>query len=306
MGFTLGKKTYIYNTGDQLDLEFTAADPNNPGADPSDIMRIKEVGTFRASEVIAGVTVDPLPAQHSILQGITIPTGAALGITEDETGVTMKIVVTSLREDAEFARDYIEKGRNFIVEIEAYPGGDGIELAKKFKAAFDAYSTKFTAAELPFTVVRTGAVLDFKINPELKNGDILSFQSPIFINHAGLAKPIELTGTLTRATEAAYKGSQLEEFMRMSLPDTSDAYSIQAGQVPFPDSLYSMIKWSSMDSWDGSGVDRRYQMHRGLGGTRDEQAGARVHNFLLTFNTDSAGLTTKKAEIATFIANAIV
>jgi hypothetical protein len=305
MGFTLGQKTYIYNTGEQLNLEIKAADPANPGAAPDDTMRIEGFGTFKASEIIAGVTVDPVPAVHSKLADITIPTGAGLGITEDETGVTMKVVVVSTRESAEFGRDYIEKGYNFIVEIEAYPGGTGVELATKFQAAFAAYATKFSAAEMPFTVSRAGAVLTFTINDALKNSDTLSFQQPIFINHAGLAKPIELTGTLVRATEAAYKGSQLEEFMRMSLPDTSDAYSIQAGQLPFPDSLYSMIKWSSMDNWDGSGVDGKYRTHRGLGGTRDEQVGARIHNFLLTFNTDSEGLTTKKAEIATFIAKAI-
>jgi hypothetical protein len=300
MGFTLGKKTYIYNTGEQLKVSFTG-----DGSNPDDTMRIEGFGTFKASEIIAGVTVDPVGPVHSVLDNITIPSGAELGITEDETGVTMKVVVVSTRESAEFGRDYIEKGRNFIVEIEAYPGGTGVGLATKFQEAFAAYAAKFPAAEIPFTVARAGAVLTFTINDALKNSDTLSFQQPVFINHAGLAKPIELTGTFVQSQEAAYKGSQLEEFMRMSLPDTSDAYSIQAGQLPFPDSLYSMIKWSSMDNWDGSGVDGKYQMHRGLGGTRDEQASARVHNFLLTFNTDSAGLTTKKAEIADFIAAAV-
>jgi hypothetical protein len=268
-------------------------------------MRIEGFGTFKASEMIDGAVKYPIVAEYRKLADITIPSGAELGITEDETGVTMKVVVVSTRESAEFGRDYIEKGRNFIVEIEAYPGGTGVGLATKFQEAFAAYATKFPAAEIPFTVTRTGAVLDFAINATLKNSDTLSFQQPVFINHAGLAKPVELTGALTRATEAAYKGSQLEEFMRMSLPDTSDAYSIQAGQLPFPDSLYSMIKWSSTDNWDGSGVDGKYQMHRGLGGTRDEQAGVRLHNFMLALNVDSAGLTTKKAEIETFIANAI-
>ena len=85
----------------------------------------------------------------------------------------------------------------------------------------------------------------------------------------------------TVGRESTVDGKYLEESVRMSLPATSDLYGIDAAQRPVLKGKYAQVTLTFKDDWETGGVDTKYKMHAGLGGTRDETAGQRNHTFTL-------------------------
>lgn len=98
-----------------------------------------------------------------------------------------------------------------------------------------------------------------------------------------------------KGVEAVNDGKYLEENVRMSTPFTSDAYAINAGQVPIIGAKYTMIQWVSDDL---AAVDG-WQAHKNPGAVA---AAMTRHKYTLYFNEDtSLGATSQVKYLADWL-----
>ena len=281
MGFTLGKNTYIVNEPSQLDGYIT----ENTGDTDSDKLMLPGIVTVRAGRITDAKKIGTISAVQGSLE-FTPPSADLLGVKqsfERESGVSVKIVIDSTRTAGDWSNNSIEMSRPIVVGITVNPGDSADTVAAAIREAYAALDGEYVIADLPFEVIPP---TDAKIELKIKEGyEYLNFEALVefTIDNNTIRKVI---GTITKSVEPAYTGAQLEEFVRMSLNDTSDLYSIKAGQLPVLGAMYNYVEFTAADSWTDSGIDARYQMHKGLGGTRDEASNIRYHTFMLFFKQD--------------------
>jgi hypothetical protein len=85
----------------------------------------------------------------------------------------------------------------------------------------------------------------------------------------------------TTALPPVFDGKYLEENARMSMEDTTGAYSISAGELPIISGSYSYISFVINDTNGGIGGVGGYAKHAFLGTTRGEVGGLRQFKFTL-------------------------
>ena len=279
MGFTLGKNTYIINEPSQVDII-----TNGDGSGAEDMLIIPGVLKIQSDRVHNHKEmVKTDPAQGSL--SFTALSAAQLGIEapeQNESGVAVKFRLASTRTASEWSNNFIEMSRPIVLGITVNPGDSADTVAAAIGEALEAYGAEYLVGELPFETSVAGADITLAIKPGY---EYLNFQS--LVEYTVENETVRKTyGTIAKSDEGAYTGAQLEEFVRMSLNDTSDLYSIKAGQLPVLGAMYNYIEIVAKDDAH-MGVDGNYVMHRGLGGTRDETANTRLHTFMLFFKEDS-------------------
>ena len=105
----------------------------------------------------------------------------------------------------------------------------------------------------------------------------------------------DLVSKECRGVEAINDGKYLEENVRMSTPFTSDAYAINANQVPIIGAKYTMIQWVSDDLAAVGG----WQAHKNPGAVG---AAMTRHKYTLYFNEDvSLGATSQVKYLADWL-----
>jgi hypothetical protein len=153
--------------------------------------------------------------------------------------------------------------------------------------------------------VTAGGGYNLKVGDKIRFNDAgqpTTFVADITRDTSGVIMTFSITSTIApgpvsevlvrrnTGEEPTVDGKYLEENVRMSLPATSDVYAINAGQGPVLKGGYTQVTFTMKDTWTDGGVDGDYRMHRGLGGTRDESAGERLHTFTLYFLEGGGGL----------------
>ena len=101
------------------------------------------------------------------------------------------------------------------------------------------------------------------------------------------------------AQEPLFDGKYLEENVRMSLPNTSDSYGISPDEKPVISGGYTTITWKAKDTVTG-GVNELCKRHKGLGGTRGEEAGDRTAMFTL-YILEGAGMHAASGKVDTVL-----
>ena len=145
------------------------------------------------------------------------------------------------------------------------------------------------------TTLTVNDTTGLRVGDKLKdiNGDTAFISNIISGTEIEVSNPLADGPVSIRAytgTEGTVTGKYLEENVRMSLPATTDAYGILTAQKPVLKGGYTEVTFTIKDDWATGGVDTRYKMHAGLGGTRDEAAGQRNHTFTLYFLEGGGGL----------------
>ena len=279
MGFTLGRKEVLINTD-------TDHDKVNFASGAYGTLQVKGYGLFRANHIesIQGFRyTEGVDAQGAfkINDADHFLKGRASGV------ISVVIRLLSDRHEAEFANEKVFRGPTFTFMVDIKAGQNNQVVGKRVIDTINAYEVAF-GAELPFIA---GAGGSGGTHPEnvyitMKPGfTYLDIGAYAEVDSKWLKTSTRYPYSIarTRAVQPKYTGAYLEENVRMSLPHTSDLYAIEADQLPKLSGKYSTILITARDDQTG-GIDSKSKMHKGLGGTRDEDAGKRFHQYIIYFD----------------------
>ena len=269
MGFTLGMKEFIVNSNDEGTVSSSGSKLVVKGFGTFDVGKVKSI---RGQRFIPGVLAS---MSYSIGEATTyLKTG------ENSAVLSIIFETRNDRYDAEYSNSMLKQGKPVTFSIVVVRNETANDLRTKLLDAIAAWDEKFTNAQLPFTAASgagTGQI-DLTMKSGLYN---LSFRNKVITDTASMAKPkYEDVANLVKPVYPKVDGKYLEETVRMSLPATSDLYSIQAEQLPRLSGKYTSVEVILYDTVDG-GVDDQYKIHKGLGGTKDEQSNTREHKFVV-------------------------
>jgi len=292
--FNLGNKEAIVNNISQYPININGT-----------LMEIEKFGRFDQAKVLRSAGQRFISGSPGTVT-VTIPGAADMGIdaSAKRVLVTFRFRANTDRYAAEWAIDYIKDSRPFIFELLLDGSDDADTVLAKIVAAFQKYEEMFNQSDrgLPFQ-------WDASASPALTLtalNNYVSFNSNFeFLVGSNLNPYVAVASANTKAVQPVFDGKYLEENVRMSLPATSDMYSIKTNQeLPVLGRGYTSVTWWMQDTTDeGIGGAGQAAKHKFLGKTRGERGGNREFQFTLYFteNGDAFGAGGPLSQLVDFL-----